>query len=140
MFIVKANAVWGDWPHGAAPSGERKWLSECVSALSCMNLFIANGVCVFSSSFLVVAVHVWVLQGHKVTEECVCVRIHMCVKLFIRWRGYVEGFWGVLVFLLPAGGLLPASSLINSPLSASTHTHTHTRTASYFITESVREV
>ncbi len=32
---------------------------------------------------------------------------------------------GVLVFLLPAGGLLPASSLINSALSA-LHTHAHT--------------
>lgn len=50
---------------------------------------------------------------HKATESVnECARMHMCVIHKMMW--YVEGFWGVLVFLLPAGGLLPTSSLINS--------------------------
>lgn len=53
---------------------------------------------------------------------CLCVCVCACVC------SYVEGFWGVLVFLLPAGGLLPASSLINSLLFCVTHTYVHTHT------------
>lgn len=57
------------------------------------------------------------LHGYKVI---LCVCVCTCVYSY----SYVEGFWGVLVFLLLAGGLLPASSLINSPVSCITHTHT----------------
>lgn len=56
---------------------------------------------------------------HKATER-ECARMHMCVIHKMMWYG--EGFWGVLVFLLPAGGLLPTSSLINSTPSL-TRTH-----------------
>lgn len=71
---------------------------------------------------------------HKATESVnECARMHTCVIHKMMW--YVEGFWGVLVFLLPAGGLLPTSSLINSTPSL---TRTHTK--SYFITASLQEL
>lgn len=66
-------------------------------------------MCVFSGSLLLV-----------LATERECARMHMCVIHKMMWYG--EGFWGVLVFLLPAGGLLPTSSLINStPSLARTH-------------------
>lgn len=65
-------------------------------------------MCVFSGSLLLV------LQLSVNVPACTCV-IHKMM-----WYG--EGFWGVLVFLLPAGGLLPTSSLINSTPSL-TRTH-----------------
>lgn len=71
-------------------------------------------MCVFSGSLLLV------LRTTRRLSVNECARMHMCVIHKMMWYG--EGFWGVLVFLLPAGGLLPTSSLINStPSLARTH-------------------
>lgn len=69
---------------------------------------------------------------HKATER-ECARMHMCVIHKMMWYG--EGFWGVLVFLLPAGGLLPTSSLINSTPSLA---HTQSATLSLQVCRSCK--
>lgn len=69
-------------------------------------------MCVFSGSLLLV------LR----TTRRLSVNVPACTCVIQKMMWYGEGFWGVLVFLLPAGGLLPTSSLINStPSLARTH-------------------
>lgn len=110
---------------GQLPPRVAACICDCLSSSRCMRLLIALSLgfmCVFSGSLLLV-----------LATERECARMHMCVIHKMMWYG--EGFWGVLVFLLPAGGLLPTSSLINSTPSLA---HTQSATLSLQVCRSCK--